>query len=91
MADPNQAVIMSNGQLYTTSGTQALHPPPYNSYLTAGNPPPIKQEYASSPNIEDQNREAQPPTQPSQQQQAQPSQTEGKFSCGHCMVSCLCR
>ncbi|XP_060570740.1 paired box protein Pax-8-like isoform X3 [Ruditapes philippinarum] len=55
MTDPTQAVIMSsNGQLYNA---QSLHPPPYVSYVS-GNPP-IKQEYTSSPTLEDQNREQQ--------------------------------
>ncbi|XP_045213894.2 paired box protein Pax-8-like isoform X3 [Mercenaria mercenaria] len=67
MTDPTQAVIMSsNGQLYPAQG---LHPPPYASYVS-GNPP-IKQEYASSPTLEDQNREQQQhiPQQHHQQQQ----------------------
>lgn len=62
MTDPTQAVIMSStGQLYNA---QNLHPPPYASYVS-GNPP-IKQEFTSSPTLEDQNREQQ-----QQQQQLQ--------------------
>ncbi|XP_052770701.1 paired box protein Pax-8-like isoform X2 [Mya arenaria] len=50
-----QAVVMSNGQLYPSGATQGLHPPPY--YVSANpNPSPIKQEYASSPSLEEQAR-----------------------------------
>ncbi|WAQ95885.1 PAX2A-like protein [Mya arenaria] len=49
------AVVMSNGQLYPAGATQGLHPPPY--YVSANpNPSPIKQEYASSPSLEEQAR-----------------------------------
>lgn len=66
---------MSNGQLYTAAGTQVVHPPPYNSYIATGNPS-IKQEYASSPTVDDQSRDAAaPPSQSSQNQQQ--AHTEG--------------
>ena len=86
MTDPNQAVIMSNGQLYTAAGTQVIHPPPYNSYISTSNNLSIKQEYANSPNVEDPTRETQPVSQPQSlpqpQQQQQPAQAEGKVSVG---------
>ena len=49
IADPAQPILMSNGHLYHTQG---LHPPPYATYVTA--PPQIKQEYTSSPTVDDQ-------------------------------------
>ena len=49
MIDPAQPIIMSNGHLYHAQG---LHPPPYATYVTTA--PQIKQEYTSSPTIEDQ-------------------------------------
>lgn len=67
MTDPTQAVIMSNGQLYQAQG---LHPPPYAASYVSGNPPSIKQEYTSSPTLEDQNREQ-------QRMQQQPHQQQG--------------
>lgn len=69
MTDPNQAVIMSNGQLYT----QSLHPPPYASYVSVN--PPIKQEYTSSPTLEEQTREQIHAHQHQQQNEANPSVT----------------
>lgn len=44
-----QPVLMSNGHLYHAQG---LHPPPYATYVTTA--PQIKQEYTSSPTVEDQ-------------------------------------
>lgn len=93
MTDPTQAVIMSsNGQLYPAQG---LHPPPYTSYVS-GNPP-IKQEYTSSPTLEDQSREQQ--LQQQHQSQHQPdsnpavtySPSIGKYIyMSVCMCVCVC-